>query len=80
MKYGNQAGNRYLAQYPQLQKWVNTCVCCGAVGYDAQMPEAICRKGVRTMGAENIRKFFDPLPVNESGICEHCQTILNKRG
>ncbi|MCI9486342.1 MAG: hypothetical protein HFI64_05045 [Lachnospiraceae bacterium] len=56
---------------------MNTCVCCGSTGYDPDMPEELTRNFGQgefiTMAAQNIRKYFAPLRVNEVGICETCQ-------
>ena len=31
----------YLKQYPKMTKWMNTCICCGTMGYNPDMPEKI---------------------------------------
>lgn len=31
----------YLKQYPKMTKWMNTCSCCGTIGYNPDMPEKI---------------------------------------
>lgn len=31
----------YLKQYPKMIKWMNTCICCGSMGYNPDMPDKI---------------------------------------
>jgi len=73
-------GLDYLKQYPKLNKWMNTCICCGGVGYKPELPDVLTTNGlqeeIETAGARNIRRFFQPLPVNDLGICEDCQKIM----
>ncbi len=73
----------YLSSYPKLQKWLNTCVCCGAVGYKPEMPPALTTRLARgeteTRGAQNLRRFYSPLKVNEQGLCETCEKRFAKK-
>ena len=60
--------NNYLRQYPEATKWLNQCVICQTTGHKPEIPEKIYPGYL----AQNIRKFFKPLPVNELNICEEC--------
>ncbi|GCB34519.1 hypothetical protein [Bacteroides faecalis] len=63
----------YIKQYPQAKNWLNQCVICQEIGYKPEMPENIY-PGVL---AQNIRKLFKPLPVNEHGICAQCAAYIH---
>jgi hypothetical protein len=66
-------GEEYLRQYPRLRKWVNQCVVCQAVGYRPDLPaDLFTSDGNRTAAADNLRRYFRPLPVDELGRCEMC--------
>ncbi len=45
----------YLKQYPKMTKWMNTCICCGTMGYNPDMPE---KRLLREMAMENITLYF----------------------
>ena len=72
----------YLSSYPTLKKWINTCVCCSATGYNPEMPEVLTTKAageeIETLGAQNLRRLYPPLKVNAAGICENCERLLMK--
>ena len=74
---GKENGLSYLEQYPQLNKWINRCICCGSIGYKPNLPESLTANSSRgeykTAGATNLRKYFQPFTVNELSICEICQ-------
>lgn len=67
-------GLNYLKQYPKMSKWVNTCICCGSMGYDPDMPEVITSRDgngeYRTVFSRNIRSYFPPLRLDDMGMCE----------
>jgi hypothetical protein len=79
-------GLKYIQQYPRLRKWINTCICCGAVGYNPNMPETLTRRDkmrqgeYETLSAYNIRKYFNPMAVNDMGLCEDCQKMRENIG
>jgi hypothetical protein len=54
-------GKGYLAMYPDLRRWINTCVCCQFTGYKPEMPsnDASLFKG------QNLREalIYSPSPV-----------------
>ena len=61
-------GLLYLHTYPKLRKWINQCVACQQVGYKPELPDSI---GVG-VAARNLRRYFRPLPLNDTGLCEQC--------
>lgn len=67
-------GDEYIQAFPKFKRWINECTCCHTKGYDPSMPEQIGEG----LGAYYIKKFFKPLKLNESGMCETCQRILKK--
>ena len=67
----------YLQQYPKMTKWMNTCSCCGTMGYNPDMPDKITSRDgngeYNTVFSRNIKKYFSPLRVNDMGMCDICQ-------
>lgn len=67
----------YLKQYPKMAKWMNTCICCGSMGYNPDMPDKITSRDGNgeydTVFSRNIKKYFFPLRVNDMGMCDTCQ-------
>lgn len=74
-------GINYIKQYPALKKWINQCSCCGNIGYSPMLPDTLTSRDGKgefeTFAAHNIRKYFQPLEVNEIGICKVCQKFVN---
>ena len=66
--------DQYLGQYPDLQKWLNVCLTCGARGYKPELPENIYPHF--NVAAMNLRKYFRPLRLNDLGHCEQCAQAL----
>lgn len=64
----------YVKQYPHAKKWLNKCIICQMAGYKPEMPQDI-HPGLL---AQNLRKIFSPLYVNELSICEECAKHINK--
>ncbi len=63
----------YLEMYPGLAKrWINQCVICQRQGYKPDMPEDIY-PGV---AGKNLRAYFEPLELNECGLCDLCADVL----
>ena len=65
----------YVQNYPEMKKWVNQCIICQTTGYKPNLPENIY-PGVL---AQNIRKIYTQLEVNEINICNDCEKHLNKK-
>lgn len=74
-------GIAYIQAFPDLQKWMCTCICCGATGYQPDMPDTLTRNldngEFVTVSARTIHQYFKPLAVNEISICETCQKLMN---
>jgi len=68
---------QYRKQYPQCEKWLQQCLICQTEGYKPEMPKQI---GIGLL-AQNVRKYYDELPLNEIGLCEACarcyKTVLS---
>ena len=75
--YRKEDGLNYLKKYPKLNKWMNTCICCGSIGYNPCLPKKLTTNWgqgeCETMAAQTLREYFQPLVVDELGICENCQ-------
>jgi hypothetical protein len=65
--YKYNRGERRLQLVPKDCKWINKCVVCGTKGYNPDMPP------------HHVRGYFEPLSVNELGICEQCAKSQNKQ-
>ena len=62
----------FLKQYPELQRWINTCVGCSRIGYRPEMRDEFFHAGI---GAAQIRRFFEELFVTEQGLCSDCANM-----
>ena len=67
----------YLRLYPrQSERWLNTCVACGHRGYRPDMPKEtttrLGREEIETAFAAQLRAMFEPLDLNEDGLCPLC--------
>jgi hypothetical protein len=56
-------------QHPQTRKWLVQCVICQRVGYRYNAPE-------KFFGRKHLVAYFEPLELNENGICKQCQSGL----
>ena len=65
---------QYSKMYPNVNKWLNECMICHAIGYKPEMPENIYPGRL----AQNIRKLYSPLHVNELSICDICAEHFQK--
>ncbi len=76
-------GLNYLKQYPKLNKWINRCICCGRIGYNPSLPKNLTSNWgqgeYETASAQYLRKYFQPLIVDELSICEICQNCFYSR-
>lgn len=69
-------GEEYLRMYPRLRKWINQCNACQDTGYKPELPKELSTyDGKISAAAKNLRKFFKPLPLNETGLCAVCEKI-----
>ena len=66
MKENYQDGESYLTSFPKYRKWINECITCHSKGYKPDMP------------SHHVRGYFDPLPVNNLGVCEQCKNIVQR--
>lgn len=65
----------YKKQYPSTQKWLNVCIVCQTEGYKPELPQKI-QPGIL---AENIRKYWYALEVNDIGICCDCAVHIKQK-
>ena len=81
VKRNNGDGLDYLRNYPKFNKLMNTCICCGSVRYKPELPDNLTTRDGRgeskTAFAQYIRRYFQPLKVDELSICEECQKVVN---
>lgn len=70
-------GESYIKLYPKFGKWINECRVCHVKGYSPDLPEQITvYEG--SLGSRYIKKYFDPLPLNQDGMCEECAKVFAK--
>lgn len=62
----------YARMYPQVRKWLNTCIVCQTEGYKPELPDTI----PPGLLAHNIRKYWEELAVNDLGVCEACARYM----
>lgn len=69
-------GEIYLKSYPELERrWINQCVACQRKGYKPSMPRII----YPGYAAQNLRRYFDPLDVDELSLCEQCRQVTSSQ-
>jgi hypothetical protein len=71
-RYADGAG--YLAMYPDLRRWINTCVCCQFSGYKPEMPP----NDDPLFKGQNLRRYFSPLEVDAEGLCAQCSAASSR--
>jgi hypothetical protein len=54
-------------------RWVNQCAACQKKGYKPEMPNELTRGGTII---RDLRKYLEPLPLDDAGLCELCSTKL----
>lgn len=69
-------GEEYIKQFPKLKKWINECICCHCKGYKPDLPDKITVVD-GSMEVYFIKKYFKPLKVNDKGLCDVCEKVLN---
>ena len=67
-------GEEYLRQYPNLHRWMNRCTMCGSPGHKPELPQNIYPHF--NVAADNLRRLFTPLVVDDLGRCETCASAL----
>ena len=68
-------GEKYLRMYPRpTGRWMNQCLSCQRKGYNPNMPKVIYPN---TALASNLRRYFEPLELDESGLCEQCRAATH---
>ena len=60
-------GESWINSHPQFRKWINECIACHAKGYKPDMP------------SHQVRGYFNPLQLNESGLCDQCSKAKSRR-
>ena len=78
MRQKKNEGEEYINAFPKYKKWINECLCCHEKGYNPSMPDKIS-KVEGSLGVYFIKKYFKPLPLNEYGLCPHCEKLFNKK-
>ena len=71
-RYADGAG--YLAMYPDLRRWINTCVGCQFGGYKPEMPP----NDDPLFKGQKLRRYFSPLEVNTEALCAPCSAALRR--
>lgn len=66
----------YLKSYPEALKWINECLACHHRGYKPNMPKRI--GGKDSVLADNLRRYFSPMEVDEMGFCVVCSKLQNR--
>ena len=56
---------------PRTRKWMVQCVACGVIGYRFDAPEQF-------FGRFHLVKYFDPISLDDRGLCEECQFALDQ--
>lgn len=69
-------GENYIKKFPYLQKWINECVCCHRKGYKPDLPEKVS-KVEGSLEVYYLKKYFQPLHIDEYGLCDVCKKLLN---
>jgi hypothetical protein len=65
---------------PDSQRFINTCVICGAQGYAPQIEDAdfagnestVFHRYSREKLQAMLRKYYQPLSLDEAGRCSAC--------
>lgn len=78
MKISKKEGENYINSFPKLKNLINECVCCHEKGYDP-IKFAIFSESCETFAPYCIKKYFNPLPLNQDGLCEQCERVLKNR-
>lgn len=72
-------GKAYLEMYPQIAKrWINECVVCHKQGFKPEMPGRIDSNSNQAIMKNNLMRYFEPLFVDDTGLCEQCGQRFEK--
>ncbi len=71
-------GDEYIKKFPKFKKWINECVCCHQKGYNPEIPDKITTED-GSYEVYYIKKYFNPLQVDEEGLCSQCKQMLNQK-
>lgn len=66
----------YADMFRHIRKWINQCVVCQQVGHKADLPIGSSSRDIHIF--DNIKKYWEPLVINELGLCEVCERNLGK--
>ena len=69
-------GEKYVQSFPKFNKWIAECNCCHTKGYDPSM--TLKTKSYEGLGPYFIKKYYNPLELDEYGICSECSKVLKK--
>jgi len=68
--------DRYIAfHWKRISQWLNQCVSCQQSGYKPELPDSL-GPGVL---AVYLRQYYQPLKLNERGLCDQCANSLANR-
>ena len=79
-----QESQQILAADPAYRRWLNECAACGRIGYKPELPDRTTTR--LRLGSDfadfvtgighTIRTSFEPLPVDERGLCDVCTHVV----
>jgi len=61
-----------LLKDPRGRKWMLQCAGCRRWGYRHDAPAKFFNRA-------HLEKYFEPLKLDERGLCEQCQTALSQK-
>jgi len=53
----------------RTRKWLVQCVVCQTIGYRADAPKQF-------FGRYHLIKYFKPIQLDSTGVCEDCRKVL----
>lgn len=65
---------QYLKDYPQLHKWINECIICGAKGYNPQIDVK-----EEKIAVNNLKSILPPLEVDNLKMYSACARLLKDK-
>ncbi len=62
---------------PKAKKYLTNCTLCGHIGYDPRIDEGYYSEMDRNPHLkEEVTRLYDPLQLNEEGLCENCAASI----